>query len=56
MKEQYIVCNKKYQIEKVIDNEGFYYNVYNKKDMQVETSFAYLNSARKYIDIELNNA
>ena len=55
MTEEYIICNKKYQIEKVWDSYkdklndyNSYYNVYNKKDMQVERSFAHLKSAKKY--------
>jgi len=47
--EKYITDNKYYQIEQVIDNHGIYYNVYNKKDMQVEISFCYLKSAKEYI-------
>ena len=59
MTEEYIVCNKKYQIEKVWDDykdklndHNPYYNVYNKKDMQVEISFAYLKSAKEYCGIK----
>ena len=47
--EKYITDNKYYQIEQVIDSQGIYYNIYNKKDMQVEISFHYLKSAKEYI-------
>jgi len=53
MREEYVTCNKYYQIEKATDDASYlgdhYYNVYNKKDMQVEISFAYLKSAKEYI-------
>ena len=54
MRETYVTCNKDYQIEKATDNQGYYYNVYNKKDTQVEISFAYLKSAKEYIK-EISN-
>ena len=52
MIEKYIIENTKYTIEEVTDLEGVYYNVYNKKDNQVEISFIHLDSAKKYTSIK----
>ena len=48
--EEYIGGNNKYQIDKVIDSNGVYYNVYDKDTMDCEISFTYLKSAEEYIE------
>jgi len=52
--EEYIGGNNKYQIDKVMDSNGVYYNVYDKDTMDCEISFAYLKGAEEYIEERKN--